>query len=368
MSMVRRIALWFFLSLAFALVSALVVAGKPTMLRHAAKIKPYAVAFQAPPPAAGSGPTNLIIFLGDSSVAQPPWTPIPAPRISALLADELTDSFLELGDTRVADWAFAGGRLFHYYCLLFEAEKHSPALVVVPINWRSIGPLSEEWGRSFAFPEISALAPQSERAHPSGATIMRMEGISPTRQRIYALQRPLIYVIGLKRWFRGAIGMDVEESPPEEILRLLPLGEMIIGNYTDERLFTQYTDDIPPGEPPLQALRSVVEAAERLDMKLLFYITPIHLEEMRRRQAFNDDLFQASVERVVEAARSETSLCLNLSGLLPERDFMDNYEHYTADGNRLIARALAAEAGEILKAARAAGRERLSARASSDAD
>jgi hypothetical protein len=197
---------------------------------------------------------------------------------------------------------------------------------------------------------------------------MRMEGISPTRQRIYALQRPLIYVTGLKRCFRDAIGMDVEAMPPEEILRLLPAGEMFIRNYSDERLFTQYTDDIPPGEPPLQALRSVVEAAERLDMKLLFYITPIHLEEMRRRQAFDDDLFQASVERVVEAARSETSLCLNLSGLLRGRDFLDSGEHYTADGNRLIARALAVEAGEILMAAQGAKYERLSARTSSGAD
>lgn len=366
MSIVRSIATGFFLSLAFASLSAFIFVGRPALLRHAAKVKPYSVAFLSPPGPASRGAhgeSSLIVFFGDSSVAQPAWAARHSPRITALLRAELRESFPELGETLVADWSFAGGRLFHYYCLLFEAERHSPALVVIPINWRSLGPQSEQWRRKFAFPELSGLVPPGERAHQPGNSILQTEGISAERQRFYRLQHPLLYVSGFKMWLRAAGGMDREWTPSAEMMELLPAGELLMGRYTDERLFEQYANEIPRSDPPMQALRSVVAAAERRRVKLLFYITPIHLEEMRRREVFDEALFQESVGRVVAAASSEMSLCLDLSGLLRERDFIDNFEHYTTEGNRLIARALAKKAGEILRAGDGVNRTYLSPRA-----
>jgi hypothetical protein len=75
-------------------------------------------------------------------------------------------------------------------------------------------------------------------------------------------------------------------------------------------------------------------------MNLLFYITPIHVDEMRRRPRFNARTYRESIGRVVEAATSETSSCLNLLALLREEEFIDFYEHYRPEGNRRIARAL----------------------------
>jgi len=352
MNRIRSIVIGFLLSLLLAILSAVILVGRPSLLRHAAKVKPYAVVFQTPISRAGGTHTDdastLVIFLGDSSVAQPPWAERGSPSIPALLEGEFHRSSSALAEATVADWSFPGGRLFHYYCLLFEAEKHSPALVVIPINWRGLGPTSQEWRETFAFPELSALVPRSERTHPHGAAAMHMEDISRARQTLYRLHRPMLYVTGLKIRLKAMVGLETEEAPPAEILDQLPLGKELVGRYSDDLLFRQYANEIPHTNPHLRMLRSIVEAAGRRNLKLLFYITPIHLEEMRKRTAFDEALFAESAQRIAEAAGSDTSVCLDLSGLVREDDFIDNYEHYTAEGNRMIARALAPAAREVI--------------------
>jgi len=355
MNRIRSIVIGFLLSLLLAILSAVILIGRPTLLRHAAKVKPYVVIFQTPISRSGGTHADdasaLVIFLGDSSVAQPPWAEKGSPRIPSLLQAYIRESVPGLQQATVADWSFPGGRLFHYYCLLFEAEKYSPVLVVIPINWRGLGPTSQEWREAFAFPELSSLVPRSERAHRSGSTMMRMEDISMTQQRFYRLHRPFLYVTGFKLWFKAAFGMETEREFPQEMLDLLPLGKELVGRYSDELLFRQYANEIPHDNPHLRVLRSIVEAAGRRNLNLLFYITPIHLEEMRKRTVFDEALFAESAQRIVEAAGSDTSVCLDLSGLVREDDFLDNCEHYTAEGNRMIARALAPAAREIIAGA-----------------
>ncbi len=354
MNRILGVLIGFLVSLICFFCAALIIIGPPTLLRNAAKARPYATVFLPLREDSRSQPTEpaapIIIFMGDSSVVQPPWAETGSPSIPSLLQAELRGSSPGFAGATVAEWAFPGGRLFHYYCLLFEAEKHSPALVVIPINWRSIGPQSAKWSESFAFPELSALVPLGERGNASGAFIMQMECISPSRQRFYRVRRPLLYVSGLRIWLQSAAGMRTETAPPAELLDLLPAGKRLIARYSDKRLFTQYANDIPADDPQLRALRSIVEAAGRRNLNLLFYVTPIHLDEMRNREVFDDGSFRESLGRILTAARSEAAVCLDLSALLREDDFIDNYEHYTAEGNRQIAAALAEKAGEILKA------------------
>jgi hypothetical protein len=319
---------------------------------HAASIKPYSVAYHSSYPSAeeeaGSGPQNRVIFLGDSSVAQPPWAEKGSPSIPHLLQAIVNEPYQQTPHILVSDWSFAGGRLFHYYCLLFEAERQNSSLLVIPINWRSIGPLSVEWNKAFAFPELSSLVPAPERSFPSGEEMMNIEGISQYRQALYAAHRPLLYVTGLKALILSKLASEPPVAPQIEVLQKLPPGEHLIERYSDARLFRQYANVVTEDTPSLHALRLIVETSQRRDLRVLFYITPIHLDEMRSRPSFDETAFETSIEGMVTAGSSDSTICLDLSGLLTEDEFVDNYEHYTREGNRKIAVVLAPAVEESL--------------------
>ena len=347
-----KILLWHLLSLGFVLLFALFAIGKPSVLEYSARIKPYAVVFQTKDSikSASLASDRVIIFFGDSSVAQPPWAGKDAPHIPAILADELRESHPGLDDVSVIEWAFNGARMFHYYCLLFEAEKYSPDLLIIPINWRGLGPRSMGWREKYAFPELSALAPFSEWTSGPGKSILELEGISPPEQFIYRLQRPTLYLRGLRMWVRIKLGMESEEEPLSPRLKALPPARVLMSLFSDEELFRTYANEIADSNTQLRTLRALVETSARRGTRLLFYITPIHAEEMRRRPRFNPRTFRESTGRVVEAATSETSACLNLAELLGEDDFIDFYEHYKPEGNREIARALAPAVHRLITA------------------
>jgi hypothetical protein len=335
----------FAVSLAIFFLAALLMAGRSRLLEHAATMKPYAVAYRptALPATAepGSDAQRLVIFLGDSSVAQAPWAREDVPGIPDLLQQVLSESLPQARTALVADWSFAGARPFHYYCLLFEAEKHDPSLLIMPINWRSIGPLSDEWNKAFAFPELSSLVPAPERSMPSSEEMMRVEGISHSAQVLSAAHRPMLYATGVKALILSNFLPTPPSAPQIEVLQALPPGEHLIERYSDARLFRQYSPVLDDGSASLRALRLIVETAERRGVRVLFYITPIHLDELRSRSSFDIAAFRTSVEGITAASTSGATMCLDLSGLLSEDEFLDNYEHYTREGNTRIARALA---------------------------
>lgn len=349
---IMRILFSFVLLLAIFFLGALLLAGRSRLLTHAAKIKPYSIAYLSPylltGQETGSDPQNLVIFLGDSSVAQAPWAQKGLPGIPDLLQGVLHESYQPTPHILVSDWSFAGGRLFHYYCLLFEAEKHSPSLLVIPINWRSIGPLSDEWNEAFAYPELSSLVPEPELSFPSSEKMMKIEGISHSMQILYAVHRPMLYVTGLKALILSELGSDPPLAPQIEVLQKLAPGEHLIERYSDDRLFRQYANLVAEDTVSLQALRLIVETAARRNLKVLFYITPIHLDEMRSRASFDATAFETSIERIIKAGSSDSTICLDLSALLTEDAFVDNYEHYTREGNYRIALALAPAVEESL--------------------
>ncbi len=330
-------------SLTLIFLLALRMTGQSDALKYAAKIKPYAAVFQTADVIREARRRNekIILFFGDSSVAQPPWAEKHASGIPELLEKELRGPHSAPGGVSVIDWAFNGARLFHYYCLLFEAEKHEPALIVIPINWRMMGPRSSEWNRKFAFAELSAAVPPAEQARITGRSMLEREGITPARHAMYSLRRPLLYLTGLKMWGRVRLGMEPEEDPFSDLLEGLPEARELITRVSDERLFKNYTAEITDDNAQLAALRSLVETSTRRGIRVLFYITPIHLQEMQRRKRFDRESFRESVARVAESATSETCACLDMTSLLGEKDFIDYFEHYTENGNHTIARALA---------------------------
>jgi len=344
------ILLWHVLSLLCVLVVALLAIGKSSILECSAKTKPYAVVFQTRNllGRANQASDRLIIFFGDSSVAQPPWAERDAPDIPTILQHELRKGHPEFGEVSVVTGAFNGARMFHYYCLLFEAEKYSPDLVIIPINWRSLGPKSPEWREKYPFFELSALVPLGERTFESGERIFQLEDIPPSRQLMYSLHRPLLYLRGLRMWTRIKLGMESKEEPLSSRVKELPTAEVMIGLFSDEELFRTYANEIAGDNSQLAILRSLVETSNRRGLKVLFYITPIHAQEMRRRPRFRVPTLWESIGRVVQAATSETSICLNLLELLGAEDFIDFYEHYKPEGNRMIATALVPGVQELI--------------------
>jgi hypothetical protein len=338
-----HITIWFVFSLAAVFLITLRLAGSADVLKHAAAVKPYAPIFQTATTlrAASPRPETLLLFFGDSSVAQPPWASEDSRGIPALLEEALRKYHPELLPLSVMDWSFAGGRPFHYYCLSFEAKRHDPALLIIPVNWRALGAIAPAWNEKFPFPELSASVPFHERATLRGDTIFRLENISKSDHILAFFLRPVLYLRGLRLWVRTELGMETDETSEKKVI---PLSEakLIIGRFSDRRLFRQYANVIENDNPQLVVLRELADASSRRGIHVLFYITPIHLQEMRRREGFRPEQFQASLERVTLALRGDTSYCLDLSGLLGEEDFIDNFEHYTPAGNRKIAHALAA--------------------------
>ncbi|MBI4831835.1 MAG: hypothetical protein HY801_09845 [Candidatus Lindowbacteria bacterium] len=350
MKKILQLILWYGLFIAALFLLPLLVVGKTAVLKSSERIKPYAVIFQTREKRTAARTNDeVIIFFGDSSVSGPPWAEKDKPRTPALLETELRESYPDLGRVSVLDWSFDGARLFHYYCLLFEAEKYSPALVIVPINWRGLGPTAAGWKELYDFPELSASVPLSERGFSPGKKFFAVEGISALKQINYLPMRPTLYITGLKMWARISLHMEPEEEPMSHLRGTLPDPAWLMTQLSDYYLFTQYPNDLSDRSVQLWSLRWLAETASRKNIRLLFYITPIHVEEIRNREVFDPVRFQQSLWKIAAFSNCGTSICVNLVDLLHEKDFIDCFEHYTHSGNTKVATALASSVNELMK-------------------
>lgn len=98
--------------------------------------------------------------------------------------------------------------MYNYYCMFYEAEKPSPNLIIIPINWASFCLL---WANNEDLfrPEISAFAPFSPDLGPGCQNPIRLRGINPMRQLEYKLRIMSVYPKGMKLWVLKKLGMDI---------------------------------------------------------------------------------------------------------------------------------------------------------------
>ncbi|RJP19358.1 MAG: hypothetical protein C4520_12980 [Candidatus Abyssobacteria bacterium SURF_5] len=347
----RRLARWYTLFLIIPTGAALCALGGDAILTESAKVKPYAVVFRDAKEAraARRKSDRLIIFLGDSSVAQPPWAEKGTPRTPALLESELSRSHPQLGTVSVLDWSFDGARFFHYFCLLFHALEYEPDLVIIPINWRNLGPSSWEQDPIYAFRELSRLVPLSERDRPASRRLFARENISGRAHLMHIARHPLLYLEGLRVWSRDRLG--IRQTPDLENLQLPSVAEFMAG-FSDRKLLEFYPPEISPQNPQVDTLRALAQAYAESGLRTLFYITPIHMDELRSRKPFDEAAFRTSTQMVAAAVSSEGGGCVDVSGLLEESLFIDCFEHYSPRGNLALARALAPEAVRLVSAPR----------------
>ncbi|UCD56270.1 MAG: hypothetical protein JSV16_10575, partial [Candidatus Hydrogenedentota bacterium] len=110
----------------------------------------------------------------------------------------------------------------------------------------------------------------------------------------------------------------------------------------------RYPMEISRDNPTLKLVRLIASTSSRRGVRVLFYITPIHVQQMRTTKNFDAAAFHRSLALVMEQGSIGTTRCVNLVDLLDESDFADGAEHYKEEGQRKLALALLPQVGEIL--------------------
>ncbi len=299
---------------------------------------------------------HLIFFFGDSSVAGPFLTQRDPNYLNTpkFLESELQLLIHPHRSVRVVDWSFAAASMFEYYCLLCRAEKYAPSLIIVPINWRFFTPLvydDPQWD----FSELSALAPLLESFGPGVESPMDIERISLTDRFNLSCRYWGLYATGVKRWLKSTFKDSEAEQDVIAARRTVAWNERrLFEKLSKEKLdydwaAQNYPMRIDEDNKMLRLLRAFSHAAERRNIQVIFYVTPINIEQIKAVGAFEADLFQESLERMVDTAASRGAVCLDLSGLLGSEFFLDPFEHYAEEGHRRIASLLLPEILEKLK-------------------
>lgn len=324
---------------------------------RAAEGRPYAPFYKtfSDMRAGGEGSDKLVFFFGDSTllVTDTPERPDVVEKLGSTLADE----YPELGNISLTKCAFGSATLFHYYCLMFEAEKLSPDLLIIPINWCWLSPQSSSWRRRFRFHEISEMAPISEQFRPERGNPLKMEKISLGEHLLYSLNMYVVYAEGAKSWVRNlgseerVVRSDQMDEPPPRQNRISFLfgrtrRTVEAEEYQEAEEYHGYAM-FRPGHPSLDLVRYVAATAERRGIRVLFYISPVKLDRVQAAKKFDREKFDLTRSLLVEAATTSTTECLDLSTLLDADLFIDNL-HYKSDGHLELAGALAPEVSRML--------------------
>jgi len=184
------------------------VVGEETLLRYARQTKPSLVVFSesnfADPGEEGNGPG--IICFGDSNFIYPPDVLRNDKNQGVYMGETIRQAVkMETGKKRVKllDWSFAGADMFHYYCMFYKAEKLAPDLIIVSVNWRTMGPEWIKTNKRYAR-QLSRLAPLRRKLTPGSADPFRSRGITPATQLRYKFYFWDIYPVGFKSWVSKA--------------------------------------------------------------------------------------------------------------------------------------------------------------------
>jgi hypothetical protein len=385
------IAIYYLAFVAVAIVICFFAVGSDSILAYAGISRPYSMLFSKDSyeELLEDTQSTRIIFFGDSNTFFPPDDPYLRPEnkdihISGLLQNELNSQSAEK-EVLCVEWAFASADMFDYYCLFYLALKFSPDLIVVPVNWRSFTTLWQE-NPQFFHPELSAYVPLYIDQPPNVKNPVRSRGISAIRQIEYKADIVSLYIEGFKNWsadvrrstlfgdrlsdtapkvdlgwFRKSrepdLSTDDDQTDPvhrdadasqkieegsEELLQPTPNGVF--------QLTLPMT--VSDSNPIMQEIRALAYAASDHDTRILYYIWPLDQERLARYGCLDKVALDAS-KRSIGAAINEWSKeeihLVDLSYLLESEYFYDIAGHFTVEGRRKIAKALAPHIAIVLK-------------------
>ena len=357
------------------LVLCFVFVGPQTLLEYASESKPYSILLS---PSSYSSlneeeTATKIVCFGDSNYFYPPHQ---APKsevnevyLPTMLHDEI-ESKTAIKEVVITQRAFPSAGMFDYYCILYEAMKFSPDLVIVPINWRSFGvdkwdALGVDWldRKNWYHPELSAFAPLRQELLSDDEDPLRFRGISVAKHIQYKMSLYSLYPIGMKAWalenaksllvaMRENVNRSAfaETTGPEPSI---PGTAIFNGNQilrSTKEMAETFPLKIEDSNLTFRSIAPLARVASERGVKVLFFVWPLDQEAFEEAGYMDKPSLERSIDLLEEAVDEKNIYFMDLSDLLGHEHFFDKFAHCTIEGRREIARALAPKIGEILAA------------------
>lgn len=328
--------------------------GRDTVLKSSVENgKPYAMLFSPLDLNTPDESNSLkVIGLGDSTFFAPAYGGDshfgrPEDHIPAIL-DRTLESYEPTLEVVVSSWAFGGANMYNYYCMFYKAEKLSPDLIIIPINWTSFG----AWWRNTVkdnFPELCAFAPLSDDLISDHENLIVSRNIVSLKQLEYKIRIWSVYPYGMKQWVLAALRDFSDWGSEEESEEDGDKSEGWREQMDKSAVKGLYNMKVNRPDKSYRGIRAVANLASKHGVKTLFYITPLNLEFMDRKGALNRKVYEASRDLLIEATRAEGVYCIDLSDLLADEYFPDPTQHCNLEGRKKICEALAPVVLDILK-------------------
>jgi hypothetical protein len=319
--------------------------GMKELVNYARLIRPYWIIYNTLPSEVERSPRNgsadvetrerIIFSLGDSNTFFPEYE-------KCDLANLLQDAMRNTAGSppiKVYKWHYSGANMFDYYCMFYEAMKHSPDVILVPVYWKAF---HEEYVREHFHPEMSMFVPLRERFALTRDNPLDLRGISLVNHFQYKLSRFSIYPEGIRTWGRERMRALLNESIGIESATIQ--SPSIGAAFFRSDPFgggPSFPMKITDSNLTLRSLSALARVASRREVKMLFYIWPLDHESFGGPGKTDRAAFRQSRRLVVEAARKENVRVVDLSYFLEHKYFVDVHGHCCKEGRERIAEALA---------------------------
>jgi hypothetical protein len=337
------IVLWFMTSALVFYSASLFLIGKEEVLKRAAATRPYATIYM-PINEEDLAADNMIIFFGDSTLlyGMEAWQ-LEYENIEGAaekLELDMASHHAELGEVSVVRWAFPTAAPYHFYCLLFQTEQYSPDLVVIPIRMC----YTAFFGRHPKLHQLASMVPISEQFVSDPGNPLKIARIALIDHLLLFLDVRILCAKGAKLWLWERLGLS-ELSKRRNNMGPQWLGTGAEPAAEDEKFhgLIQFC----PDHPALRMYEYIAKTAERRNIKVLFYISPISFERLPGSWEKSEEQFECSVNRLQEVTTTRTTRCVNVVNLLDDDQFMD-FAHYNEDGAATLSLALSSEAHKML--------------------
>jgi hypothetical protein len=331
--------------------SLLMSVDRDSFLKYAMDTKPYSAIFQKEALAINHEANHpTLICFGDSCYYFPNDRRLNFRNfdrhIPGLLSQQLNRAGSE-SSIKVVEWAYPGAGLkFDYYCMFFRAKTYKPDLILIPINWRSF---SHGWLiQEVDHPELCSFVPLRARLTPEIDDFLRENGISLIKHLESKLTIFAFYVTGMKlsvkeKLLHPSAGENEKKEGNNEADLQMEQQMMDL-----DVLVYNYPSSLNASNPTLRGFTAFLEEASRNRQKVLFYIYP---ELLQTSDLYKRAAFDASKERLIELVKKHNSNSIqiyDLFELLPHDLFYDQWGHFTLEGRRKLAEALAPKVREMI--------------------
>ena len=276
-----------------------------------------------------------VLYLGNSTLILP---------VGEVTTGEILQELLpERQVGQVAHPAY-GLDLFYDYAAYMHQHGEAPQSLVVPINLRSFSPA---WDKRPAYQfekerKVLAMGLPWARLFLRPLEVFGFFRPSITRQAF--LDTPVYdgdEVVGEVRDFEALAPDESQQGETENAYREVDLAD----EETAQAVLTyHYMFDLEPDHRKLDSMINLAELAAERDVRVIFYITPVNVEQGERFLGREFSEHFADNVRVVrsrlDAASLDNVTLLDLAFDLPAYDFIDN-EHLTETGKEYVAEQVA---------------------------